>query len=361
MKKDAFKQVSNRVMLWQFLVFLSRRCCYAELSAIFLTIKNKNSKRLNRALQASLLLLSSLSTAFAASYSISSNIVGSDFYNAFSWENIADPTAGRVNYVDQTTSKSQNLTYASSDTFIMRPDFTTVLSASGPGRNSVRIKSVATYTTHAAVFDVRHMPQGCGTWPAIWETKESDWPAGGEIDIVEGVNDQSPNAATLHTSAGCSMPASRTETGTPTQSDCDTAVNGNAGCGVKFATTNSYGPSFNSAGGGWFAIERTNDYINVWFWTRNGGTVPSDVSSGASQVNTGNWGTPSAAFPDTSCNIPEFFQEHNIIINIDLCGDWAGSVFGQDGCPGVCDDYVNANPSAFQNAYFDFAAIRVYQ
>ena len=47
------------------------------------------------------------------------------------------------------------------------------------------------------------------------------------------------------------MPASRTETGTPTQQDCDTAVNGNAGCGVKFATTNSYGPSFNSDGGGW--------------------------------------------------------------------------------------------------------------
>lgn len=28
------------------------------------------------------------------------------------------------------------------------------------------------------------MPQGCGTWPAAWETDEGDWPNGGEVDIV---------------------------------------------------------------------------------------------------------------------------------------------------------------------------------
>lgn len=57
------------------------------------------------------------------------------------------------------------------------------------------------------------MPQGCATWPAAWETLESDWPASGEVDILEGVNDESPNAATLHTSSGCSMPDSRAMTG----------------------------------------------------------------------------------------------------------------------------------------------------
>lgn len=31
------------------------------------------------------------------------------------------------------------------------------------------------------------------------------WPSAGEIDIVEGVNDQGPNASTLHTSPNCFM------------------------------------------------------------------------------------------------------------------------------------------------------------
>jgi beta-glucanase (GH16 family) len=50
------------------------------------------------------------------------------------------------------------------------------------------------------------MPEGCGSWPAFWEVREDGWPTYGELDIVEGVNNISPNAATLHTSAGCTMP-----------------------------------------------------------------------------------------------------------------------------------------------------------
>jgi len=312
-------------------------------------------------LPTAVLALASFTPSIAATYSLTDNIIGSGFYSSFSWEAIPDPTSGRVNYVDQPTSQSLNLTFASSNSFILRTDFTTVLNPNGAGRNSVRIRSQKTYTTHVAVFDVPHMPQGCGTWPAIWETKESNWPTGGETDILEGINDQAPNAATLHTTAGCTMPQSRAQTGTSGQLDCNTAVNGNAGCGVKFPTTNSYGPAFNSAGGGWYAIERTTTYIKVWFWSRNDGTVPAEVKNGGSQTNPNNWGEPVAYFPNTSCNFPQFFQEHNIIINLTLCGDWAGSDYAQSGCPSTCVDFVNNNPSAFQNAYFDFAAIRVYQ
>lgn len=55
------------------------------------------------------------------------------------------------NYVDQDTAISENLTFASDDTFILRADFTTTLNASGPGRDSVRIRSNKAYTTHVAV------------------------------------------------------------------------------------------------------------------------------------------------------------------------------------------------------------------
>ncbi|KZT36648.1 endo-1,3(4)-beta-glucanase [Sistotremastrum suecicum HHB10207 ss-3] len=307
-------------------------------------------------------LVLAVTSVRAATYSLKDNFVGSSFLTGFTHEAIADPTHGRVNYVDQATALSKNLTYASGNTFIIRADDTTTLSASGPGRNSVRIRSVNTYTTHVAVFDIRHMPQGCSTWPAAWETNESDWPNGGEADIVEGVNDVSPNQGTLHTSAGCTMPSYGSQTGQVAGTDCNANDNGNAGCGVKVNKANSYGPGFNNAGGGYYAMERTNNFIKMWFWTRNGGGAPSDLTSGAASVNTDNWGTPWAWWPNTaSCNLASHFNGNNIIINLTLCGDWAGAVFNSDGCSGDCATYVNNNPSAFANAYWNFAAVRVYE
>ncbi|KAK7058180.1 glycoside hydrolase family 16 protein [Favolaschia claudopus] len=293
-------------------------------------------------------------SVLGGTYSRSENIVGQGFYNSFNFEAIGDPTNGRVQYVDKATAMSRNLTFASGNTFILRADSTSVTGA--PGRPSVRIRTNNAYTTHVAVFDVAHMPQGCG-----WETDEANWPRGGEVDILEGVNDQGSNQVTLHTTSGCTMPASRTQTGTSLQLDCNWAINGNTGCGVRVNTASSYGPSFNANGGGWFAIERTNTFINVWFWPRNAGNVPADVRSGGTSVNTGSWGTPTANFPNTSCNFPSFFDANNIIINLTFCGDWAGAVYGSSGCPSTCNNFVDNNPSAFTNAYFQFNSINIYK
>jgi len=137
-------------------------------------------------------------------------------------------------------------------------------------------------------FDVRHMPQGCGTWPAIWEAGLNNWPAEGEVDILEGVNDISPNRMTLHTSPGCTMPASSPQTGTILQTDCNALANGNVGCGVADTHVNSFGPSFNANGGGFFAMERTETFLKVWFWPRNG-SPPAEVRDGNNNINTDNW------------------------------------------------------------------------
>jgi hypothetical protein len=68
------------------------------------------------------------------------------------------------------------LVSTTSTTFKMGADDTTVLDPNGdyqralnlnipitfklgPGRNSVRIRSIESYTTHVAIFDVEHMPQ----------------------------------------------------------------------------------------------------------------------------------------------------------------------------------------------------------
>lgn len=228
-------------------------------------------------------------------------------------------------------------------------------------------------------MDIRHMPQGCGTWPAAWETLESNWPQSGEVDIVEGVNDVEPNQSTLHTTPGCTMPVSGTgQTGsvqsrlsllawwlrhprTTASTNCDTSVNGNAGCGVHAPTSNSYGPAFNAAGGGFYALERTPAFVKVWFWSRNDPTVPAGVKTGSATVITDNWGTPYAIFPSSStCNLASHLGSNNIIINLTLCGDWAGAVFASDGCGSDCVSFVNQKPAAFANAYWDFARLSVY-
>lgn len=55
-------------------------------------------------------------------------------------------------YVDAATAAARNLTFASANAFVLRADHTTMLTASGPGRNSVRLKSKAQYRDHVAVY-----------------------------------------------------------------------------------------------------------------------------------------------------------------------------------------------------------------
>jgi len=83
---------------------------------------------------------------------------------------------------------------------------------------------------------------------------------------------------------------------TSTQLDCNYLINGNAGCGVRMPTANSYGPTFNNNGGGWYVLERTPTYLKVWFWSRNDGNVPAEVRNGGSQVNPNNWVRETAYF-----------------------------------------------------------------
>jgi hypothetical protein len=67
-----------------------------------------------------------------------------------------------------------------------------------------------------------------------------------------------------------------------------------------------------------YAMERTSSFARVWFWPRSS-NPPFDVSSGGIFVNTDNWGTPSANFPNTSCDLDAHLGQHNIIINLTLC------------------------------------------
>ena len=108
---------------------------------------------------------------------------------------------------------------------------------------------------------------------------------------------------------------------TPTSLDCNAAVNGNQGCGNSFTTPNSYGPGFNSAGGGWYVLKRTTaDGAYVYFWSRNDPSVPAAVKSGEKSISPDDsWGTPAARFPTDSCNWAQHFNSHSIVFDLTFC------------------------------------------
>jgi len=55
--------------------------------------------------------------------------------------------------------------------------------------HSVRIMSTKTFHHGLVIADFDLMPVGCSVWPSFWSVGPR-WPNGGEIDIVEGVNNK---------------------------------------------------------------------------------------------------------------------------------------------------------------------------
>ncbi|KAH7097273.1 family 16 hypothetical endo-1,3(4)-beta-glucanase from glycoside hydrolase [Auriculariales sp. MPI-PUGE-AT-0066] len=296
----------------------------------------------------------------AASYTLQDSYVGTSFFSGFTFQTFHDPTHGRVDYVSMRDAQRAHLVDTSNTSFIVRVESASTLSPSSPGRKSIRIHSTKQYTTHILVADIWHMPTGCAVWPALWENG-AKWPSGGEFDIIEGVNDIRPNLQSLHTSPGCTM----SDTG---EGPMKGYHNGNQGCGVAGNSMRDFGNAFNAAGGGWFVTERTNKRFTTWFWSRHDPTVPQSVKRGEQRVDTTAFGTPTALFVNSpSCNIVKMFGPHRIILNTSLCGDWAGSArtWSSSGCAArygsSCDAFVERNPHAFREAYWNISAIRVYE
>ncbi|KAH0838326.1 ribosomal L15-domain-containing protein [Lanmaoa asiatica] len=293
-------------------------------------------------------------------------------------------------FVNQQTAFADGLAYVTSDNkVIMKGDNTTWL-AEGVNRSSVRISSQAMYDTGLFVLDLDMAPWGCGSWTL----GDGTWPWNGEIDIIEGVHDNEHNQVTWHTAPGmsgenslifaklhegCNLTTTTNFTGTIvvgysswhwltrctniTQQtngvdnvQCNALINNNAGCGVTEWSRASYGPYFDSQGGGVFAMKWDTSGIAVWSFYR--AAIPQDINQGLPDPS--NWGEPVAALAPTNCNISQYFANHSIVFDITFCGDWAGNSYSTSGCPGTCTEILT-DPSNFVNASWIINSLKVYK
>ncbi|KAI9847413.1 MAG: hypothetical protein M1837_002602 [Sclerophora amabilis] len=291
-----------------------------------------------------------------SAYTLQDDYSPSDFFSQFTFFTEPDPTHGFVEYVDESTAQGGGLIQTNSDSVYIGVDHD---NQAPSGRQSVRLTSKNSYTHGLFIADIAHFPGGiCGTWPALW-TLGPDWPSSGEIDILEGVNDNAKNQYTLHSAPGCSM-SGGTQTGEEISTICDAAVNGNAGCSVADSSSTSYG-DFNDGEGGVFAVEWTSEHINLWFFPRS--NIPGDALG--SNPDPLAWGTPVANFQGP-CDIDSKFKEHQIIFDTTFCGDWAGNVWTGSTCAAntgssTCIDFVANNPAAFTDAYWTINSLKVFQ
>jgi len=281
---------------------------------------------------------------------------GWDFYGYY--DNL---TNGDAIWVNESVATTDRLAYVDGNgKAILKVDNSTNVPYNEK-RNTVRITTQDSFPVGSVfLLDASHVPYGCSVWPAFW-TMGDQWPLGGEIDIVEIVNLMNHNQMALHALTGCSKASDSQQTGTNGSGNCTDGT----GCTVLETNTNSAGAAFANAQGGVWATQFDVSGVYIWFWNR--ANLPANLQNPGSSIDTSGWGLPSAAWPSSTCNISNFFTAQKLVLDITLCGDWAGvpSVYNSTcsgGTTGVCytDNVIGAGSPRYDNAYFVINYVRVY-
>lgn len=338
---------------------------------------------------------------------------GESFFDHYTFYDGADSlgSAGYNVYVSKARATQLGIINITDDDEQQHVVITSSPTQDGP-RESVRLEGIQRFDRGLFLLDVDHMPAGAGVWPAFWLTDEADWPKNGEIDILEGINNQTRAKTALHTSEMCSMFAHVPDyaktgtwdraTGIPdtftgklnfeTDKEADDCWNmaahqwGNQGCVAIDDQEGSIGQPLNEKGGGVYVLEwdPANRYIKSWSFSRD--TVPSnlrksmDTASETTQNNRvmpdpNEWGLPYAYFAigeGTGCSADHFKNMH-IVLNLAFCGNVAGNRFFRD-CEEEskefhveedpilsCNAWIQSNPKALEEAYWKIRGVYVYE
>ena len=119
-------------------------------------------------------------------YALQDSYTASNFFNDFTFFTGPDPTHGYVQYITQFEAYLLGYINNKNNQVYLGVDHTTVNPANG--RLSVRVQSNKAYTHGLFIADIQHMPGSiCGVWPSYW-MYGPNFPASGEIDVIENVN-----------------------------------------------------------------------------------------------------------------------------------------------------------------------------
>lgn len=347
---------------------------------------------------------------------------GNDFFSYYDFFDGPDSlgSAGYNTYISKSKAEEADIASVITEKNSMtgqNEDFVHVSSLptkEGP-RDSVRLEGKTRFNRGLFILDVRHMPDGCGVWPAFWLTDESVWPKNGEVDILEGVNGQTTAKTALHTSDKCDMyahvhPHAKTGdwewiTGIPEtftgEPDFHTAKAAddcwimaphqwaNEGCTAVHDRKDTIGGPVNDYGGGIYALEwdPENHYMKSWVFSPD---IPQNLQEAigtAGLVESKRvipepitWGAPYAYFAigeTTGCSA-DHFKNMRMVFNTAFCGNVSGNRFGRD-CSALaeefnvtddngnldpvatCNAYIKSNPEALKEAFWKIKGVYVYE
>lgn len=348
---------------------------------------------------------------------------GNDFFSFYDFYDGPDSlgSAGHNVYVSQSRAEELDIASIITENDPMtgeRDEFVYMSSAptkKGP-RDSVRLEGKTRFDRGLFILDVRHMPDGCGVWPAFWMTDEAAWPRNGEVDVLEGVNGQTVSKTALHTSDRCDMYAHvpawaktgdwewitgiyDTFTGEPDFQTSKAADNcwvmaqhqwANEGCTAVHDRNDTLGAPVNENGGGIYALEwdPENHYMKSWVFSPD---IPQNLQDAIDTAGLDDvskrvtpdphlWGLPYAYFAigDTTGCSADHFKNMRIVFNLAFCGNVSGNRFSRE-CPALtekfnvtndngdhdpvltCNAYIESNPEALEEAYWKIKGVYVYE
>eukprot|EP00439_Symbiodinium_sp_Y106_P058177 s144_g8.t1 len=240
-------------------------------------------------------------------------------------------------------------------------------------RHSVMIHS--NYAWHPqdgflVVMKYNHVPWGPSIWPAFWlMNSDKVWPDGGEFDIMEFANDEA-SKITFHTDKNCLLDPRKV----------GSCMRGKrmGGSGPMNCNTNYWKNLFGCRA---FAASWDEDGITVYHIPNH--EIPADLKEDKPRPESwGKWVVAYLPYVSHTCH-KDLAGPQEIVLNIALCGDWAGNAWFRSGSArstgfthgcradigkpyeDCCTKYATSHDGRIEHmfrnqAYFDIDYMKVY-